>query len=160
MPFPFHAVSESLWNFAQVTDREVLTLLGTPTVAGTAGDAKAFEFSSAAALRAAALDAPHGVPSLNVLLDLVDDARIVVIGESSHGTHEFYAARAEITKRLIEEKGFSAVAAEADWSDAYRVTRYVRGMVPTRPQKKHCADSRGSRPGCGGTPRYGTSSDG
>ena len=114
MPFPFHAVSESFWNFAQVTDREVLTLLGTPTVAGTAGDAKAFEFSSAAALRAAALDAPHGVPSLNVLLDLVGDARIVVIGESSHGAHEFYAARAEITERLIEEKGFSAVAAEAD----------------------------------------------
>lgn len=128
MPFPFHAVGESFWNFAQVTDSEVLTLLRTPTSAGTARDAKALEFGSAAtAVRIAALDAPDGVPSLNVLLDLVGDARIVVIGESSHGTHEFYAARAEITKRLVEDKGFSAIAAEADWPDAYRVNRYVRG---------------------------------
>ena len=52
---------------------------------------------------------------------------MVLIGESSHGTHEFYDARAEITKWLIENKGFNAVAAEADWPDAYRVNRYVRG---------------------------------
>ncbi len=51
----------------------------------------------------------------------------MLIGESSHGTAEFYQARAEITKWLIEEKGFCAVAAEADWPDAYRVNRYVRG---------------------------------
>jgi hypothetical protein len=51
----------------------------------------------------------------------------VLLGEASHGTHEFYRERAEITKRLIEEKGFTAVAVEADWPDAYRVNRYVRG---------------------------------
>src|SRR5207248_3940822 len=51
----------------------------------------------------------------------------VLLGEASHGTHEFYRERAEITKRLIEEKGFNAVAVEADWPDAYRVNRYVRG---------------------------------
>ncbi|HMJ66151.1 MAG TPA: erythromycin esterase family protein [Candidatus Binatia bacterium] len=51
----------------------------------------------------------------------------MLIGEASHGTHEFYHARAEITKRLIVEKGFNAVAVEADWPDAYRVNRYVRG---------------------------------
>ena len=51
----------------------------------------------------------------------------MLIGEASHGTHEFYRIRAEITKRLIVEKGFSAVAVEADWPDAYRVNRYVRG---------------------------------
>ncbi|MCW2687455.1 MAG: hypothetical protein JWR37_2345, partial [Mycobacterium sp.] len=56
------------------------------------------------------------------------DARVVLIGESSHGTHEFYQTRAEITKWLIEKKGFDAVAAEADWPDAYRVNRYVRGI--------------------------------
>jgi erythromycin esterase-like protein len=50
------------------------------------------------------------------------------IGEASHGTHEFYQERAEITKRLIQEKGFTAVAVEADWPDAYRVNRYVRGV--------------------------------
>jgi erythromycin esterase-like protein len=61
------------------------------------------------------------------LLDLVGDARFVLLGEASHGTHEFYHERAEITKRLIIEKGFGAVAVEADWPDAYRVNRYVRG---------------------------------
>lgn len=62
------------------------------------------------------------------LMDLIGDARFVLIGEASHGTHEFYQQRAEITKRLIQEKGFTAVAVEADWPDAYRVNRYVRGI--------------------------------
>jgi len=61
------------------------------------------------------------------LLDRVGDARFVLLGEASHGTHDFYHERAEITKRLIIEKGFNAVAVEADWPDAYRVNRYVRG---------------------------------
>jgi erythromycin esterase-like protein len=62
------------------------------------------------------------------LLDMVGEARFVLVGEASHGTHEFYRIRAEITKRLIREKGFAAVAVEADWPDAYRVNRYVRGQ--------------------------------
>jgi erythromycin esterase-like protein len=62
------------------------------------------------------------------LLDLIGDARFVLLGEASHGTHEFYRERAQITKRLIQEKGFTAVAVEADWPDAYRVNRYVRGV--------------------------------
>jgi erythromycin esterase-like protein len=62
------------------------------------------------------------------LLDLVGDARFVLLGEASHGTHEFYHQRAEITKRLIIEKGFNAVAVEADWPDAYQVNRFVRGQ--------------------------------
>jgi len=61
------------------------------------------------------------------LMALVGDSRFVLIGEASHGTHEFYRIRAEITKRLIREKGFSAIAVEADWPDAYRVNRYVQG---------------------------------
>ncbi len=61
------------------------------------------------------------------LLDLIGDADVVLLGEASHGTHEFYRERALITRRLIEEKGFGAVAVEADWPDAYRVNRYVRG---------------------------------
>ena len=61
------------------------------------------------------------------LLDLIGDARFVLIGEASHGTHEFYRERAQITKRLIVEKGFNAIAVEADWPDAYRVNRYVSG---------------------------------
>src|SRR4030081_3678058 len=62
------------------------------------------------------------------LMKLVGDARFVLLGEASHGTHEFYEHRARITKRLIEEKGFTAVAVEADWPDAYRVNRYVRNV--------------------------------
>ena len=66
------------------------------------------------------------------LLERIGDARVVLLGESTHGTHEFYKARAEITKRLIEEKGFSIVAWEADWPDALRLNRYIRGSSPDR----------------------------
>jgi erythromycin esterase-like protein len=73
----------------------------------------------------------HVVPATGAdyrpLLDLVGSSRFVLLGEGSHGTHDFYHERAEITKRLIIENGFSAVAVEADWPDAYRVNRYVRG---------------------------------
>src|SRR5436309_12112868 len=62
------------------------------------------------------------------LIELIGDAPLVLLGEASHGTHEFYQARADITKRLITEKGLAAVAVEADWPDAYRVNRYVRGL--------------------------------
>ena len=62
------------------------------------------------------------------LLALIGDARLALLGEASHGTHEFYRERAEITKRLIIEKRFTAVAVEADWPDAWRVNRYVRGL--------------------------------
>src|SRR3954465_5915210 len=61
------------------------------------------------------------------LMTLIGDARFVLIGEASHGTHEFYAERARITRRLVEERGFAAVCIEGDWPDAYRVHRYVNG---------------------------------
>src|SRR5688500_7070781 len=61
------------------------------------------------------------------LLDRIGTTEFVLIGEASHGTHEFYRIRSEITKRLIREHGFTAVAVEADWPDAYRVNRFVRG---------------------------------
>ena len=64
----------------------------------------------------------------DALLDLIGDTEFVLLGEASHGTHEFYRERAQITKRLIKEKGFTAVAVEADWPDAYRVNRFVRGQ--------------------------------
>jgi erythromycin esterase-like protein len=61
------------------------------------------------------------------LLDFIGDARFVLLGEASRGTHEFYRERALITRRLFRDKGFTAVAVEADGPDAYRVNRYVRG---------------------------------
>jgi erythromycin esterase-like protein len=66
------------------------------------------------------------------VVDAIGDASVVLLGESTHGTHEFYRARTEITKLLVREKGFRAVAVEADWPDALRVNRYVRGESPQR----------------------------
>ncbi len=86
------------------------------------GDAEA-----AGALRQAALPLTGASTDWDALIERIGDARVVMLGESSHGTSEFYAARADITRRLIHECGFSAVAVESDWPDAYRVNRYVRG---------------------------------
>jgi erythromycin esterase-like protein len=61
------------------------------------------------------------------LMALIGDSHLVLLGEASHGTHDFYDLRARITEWLIREKGFSAVAVEGDWPDAHRVNRYVQG---------------------------------
>jgi erythromycin esterase-like protein len=79
------------------------------------------------ALRQAAHPMDGSPDDHDALLDLIGDAHYVLLGEASHGTHEFYAERANITRRLLAEKGFNAVAIEGDWPDAYRVNRYVRG---------------------------------
>jgi erythromycin esterase-like protein len=63
----------------------------------------------------------------DALMEMIGAARFVMLGATAHGTHEFYRERGEITKRLIQAKGFTAIAVEADWPDAYRVDRYVRG---------------------------------
>lgn len=70
------------------------------------------------------------------IAESVGSARFVLIGEASHGTHEFYDTRAGITRRLIEKKGFRVVALEADWPDTLRVHRYVSG----RTTEKSAAD--------------------
>jgi len=80
-----------------------------------------------AAVRDAALPLRGGDADYDDLLDLAADATIVLLGEASHGTHEFYSRRAAITRRLVEEHGFTAVAVEADWPDAKRVDDWVRG---------------------------------
>lgn len=66
-------------------------------------------------------------PNYNSLVDKIGDARFVLIGEATHGTYEFYQARIEITKQLIEKKGFMAVAIEGDWPDTYAINRYIQG---------------------------------
>ena len=125
-PSPFFAVGESYWDFTQTTDEEVRDLLraaprSRPAAGGGPGP------TEVAAIRAEAVPVAEGAPADDMLFDLVGDAHFVLIGEASHGTGEFYTARAQMTRRLIEERGFCAVAAEADWPDAYRVNRYVRG---------------------------------
>ncbi|MFW6083906.1 MAG: protein-L-isoaspartate(D-aspartate) O-methyltransferase [Gemmatimonadota bacterium] len=67
---------------------------------------------------------------LGALLERIGDARVVLLGEATHGTSEFYRMRARITRELVEHHGFRIVAAEADWPDATRVDRYVRGREP------------------------------
>lgn len=62
------------------------------------------------------------------LLKLIGDSSFVLIGEASHGTHEYYKTRIDLTKRLIEERGFNVIAAEADWPDSWMVNRFVKGQ--------------------------------
>lgn len=68
----------------------------------------------------------RNAPDLDPLLERIGDARFVLLGEASHGTSEYYTWRAELSKRLIREKGFSFVAVEGDWPDCYRLNRYVK----------------------------------
>jgi len=66
---------------------------------------------------------------LDPLMDRIGDARIVLLGEASHGTHEYYTWRSRISRRLIEQKGFSFIAVEGDWPDCYHINRFVKGYA-------------------------------
>ncbi|CAN5384134.1 N/A [soil metagenome] len=68
---------------------------------------------------------------LDPLLERIGDAHYVLLGEASHGTHEYYTWRSRISKRLIEEKGFSFIAVEGDWPDCYGINRFVKGYADT-----------------------------
>jgi erythromycin esterase-like protein len=83
---------------------------------------------AAAAVRSAARPITGAASDYDPLLALTAGSRFVLLGESTHGTHEFYAERARISARLFDEQGFGAVAAEADWSEAERVNAYVTGQ--------------------------------
>jgi erythromycin esterase-like protein len=93
--------------------------------------------NDAAVLREAAM-----TDGYEALLEMAGRAQCVLIGEASHGTHEFYARRAELTRRLIEEKGFRAVAAEADWPDSFRVHRFVTGRGDDKSATEALGDFR------------------
>src|SRR5690606_3355120 len=64
----------------------------------------------------------------DALLNAIGNRRFVLIGEASHGTHEYYKTRVDLTRRLIVEKGFNAIALEADWPDSWLVNQYVKGL--------------------------------
>jgi erythromycin esterase-like protein/adenine/guanine phosphoribosyltransferase-like PRPP-binding protein len=130
-PAPFYAVGETYWDFTQTTDEEVRDLLraAAPAQAAAAGTRGLTE---AAVIRGEAAAVDDGVPHGDALSELIGDAHLVLIGEGSHGTHEHYAARAAITRWLIEARGFRGVAIEAAWPDAYRVNRYVRDRSDDR----------------------------
>ena len=110
------------------------------------------EAALARKIRRAARPLSGALGDYDPLLERIGGRRLVLIGEASHGTHEFYRERAVITKRLIAEKGFTAVAVEADWPDAYRVNRYVLLGKAGGPEQRGCArGSSGFPPGCGAT---------
>lgn len=66
---------------------------------------------------------------LDPLLERIGDARYVLLGEASHGTHEYYTWRTELSRRLIQEQGFTFIAVEGDWPDCYRINRFVKGFA-------------------------------
>jgi erythromycin esterase-like protein/predicted phosphoribosyltransferase len=127
-PEPFLAVGHWYEDFSQTTDEEVRDLLARrqhPEAAQTAQGTT--DTAVLDAVRKAASPLTGAAGDYDPLMELIGESHFVLLGEASHGTHEFYHERARITQRLIEEKGFAAVAVEADWPDAYRVNRYVRG---------------------------------
>src|SRR5215216_4944691 len=69
----------------------------------------------------------NGKKNLDLLIDKIGDARIVMLGEASHGTHEFYTWRTYVTQQLIRKTGFDFIAVEGDWPDCYRINQYIKG---------------------------------
>src|SRR5207245_2190764 len=74
-------------------------------------------------------DPLHTSEDLDALVERLGDARYVLLGEASHGTHDYYAWRAELSRRLITEQGFTFVAVEGDWPDCYAVNRWLKGRA-------------------------------
>jgi len=89
----------------------------------------AAELAQALRGHAEPIPAPDSFEEFGTLFDRFADAKIVLLGEATHGTSEFYQARAAITRRLIERHGFTIVAVEADWPDAARIDRYIRHLA-------------------------------
>ena len=111
----------------------------------TAAGAQQVESSTAelvALLRDAAQPLIGGPSDYDALMTLVGEARFVMLGEATHGTREFYRERARITQRLIEEKGFNAIAVEADWPKADRVGRYIRAESTDTDAEQALSDFR------------------
>jgi erythromycin esterase-like protein/predicted phosphoribosyltransferase len=129
MPVPFTAVGVWYEDFSQTTDAEVQRLLTSdppPVSRNSIGP----RTGAAAIVRERCIALSGDPAQYDALIDGIGDARVVLLGEATHGTHEFYRERAFITRRLIVEKGFAGVAIEADWPDTYRINRYVRGTGP------------------------------
>src|SRR4029077_6255894 len=138
-PEPFNAVGLWYQVFDQTSDAEVVDLLrqaneppqSSSDAPSTPGNPPAKSGNTpgndVSRVRRGAKAITDEFRTYDELVRAIGSARVVLLGEASHGTHEFYRERAFITERLISEAGFSAVAIEADWPDAYRVNRYVRG---------------------------------
>jgi erythromycin esterase-like protein/predicted phosphoribosyltransferase len=143
-PEPMQAVGRWYRDFSQTSDEEVRQLLqerNRETKQPKGQPPRNDDTPLGRALRASH-PLKGQVDDYDPLMARIGNARFALLGEASHGTHEFYRERAEITKRLIKEKGFNAVAAEADWPDAYRINRYVRGKGSDVDARDALADFR------------------
>jgi erythromycin esterase-like protein/predicted phosphoribosyltransferase len=143
-PEPFDAVGCWYQDFSQTTDQEVAALLSQQSTSekGEVAQSPTADSALIKALRETAYPLAGSARDFDPLIGRIGNARFALLGEASHGTHEFYRERAEITKRLIEEKNFNAVAVEADWPDAYRINRYVRGFTDDVDAMEALADFR------------------
>ena len=143
-PDPFQAVGRWYQDFSQTSDEEVADLLARRSTPGNSEAAQNPNPDSALikALRETAYPMAGSARDYDPLIGRIGEARFALLGEASHGTHEFYYERAEITKCLIAEKNFTAVAVEADWPDAYRLNRYVRGASDDVDAAEALADFR------------------
>ena len=139
MPEPFRAVGLWYKNFPQTPDDEVISLLdearrehallaGPKAASAPQGNKSDTRNALIDALKRNQQALTGAASDYDALMGLIGPARFALLGEASHGTHEFYRERCAITQRLIAEKGFTAIAVEADWPDAWRVNRYVRGL--------------------------------
>ncbi|MGZ4161003.1 MAG: erythromycin esterase family protein, partial [Neobacillus sp.] len=73
----------------------------------------------------------NSIEELEPLFQAIGDAKYVLLGESSHGTSEYYTLRAKLTKKLIKEKGFSFIAVEGDWPACQGINRYIKSIENT-----------------------------
>jgi len=127
-PEPFHSVAQSYADFSQTTDEEVRALLvarrepAAPETRRADPDPRLVDL-----VRRHARPLSGGPREYDAVIERIGNAHFVMLGEATHGTHEFYRARADITRILIRDHGFDAVAVEADWPDAYRAGTYARG---------------------------------
>ena len=122
----FRAALPASWFLYRFVFLGLLTLLLGCTALTRPSARTAATADALAPVRQAALPLTGTERDYDPLLEMIGDSRIVLLGDATHGTHEFYRERARITRRLIDERGFTAVAVEADWPDAYRVNHYVR----------------------------------
>jgi erythromycin esterase-like protein len=136
MPADLRAVGLWYEDFSEISDDQVRSLLaagaeelpGTPSTATTPAAAGAQARDTLDVVRSRAWRLSGDPDQYQPLIEAIGEARVVLLGEATHGTHEFYRERAFITRRLIAERGFNAVAIEGDWPDVYRINRYVRGV--------------------------------
>jgi len=134
------SVGQYYRNFPQINDDEVIKLLNKQYKNQKRSDTKRTATHSPGGISMSrvheellyvAQPLEHDL-DLDSLMNIIGDARIVMLGEASHGTHEYYGWRAAISKRLIQEKGFDFIAVEGDWPDCFEVNQYIKGHQSKR----------------------------